>query len=133
MWSSGASGSEPQSVSPVRCELAIGSASGSDDAMDIRLRLEDRPSPNSGDCDCGTRDESRSMGSGSVFCAVGDPDGNPDSDPSSADMGELSSMISWIERVVGTLDLIANAGVVNGAPAWAADDLGVEAANRGVA
>jgi hypothetical protein len=44
-------------------------------------------------------------------------------------------MISWVERVLATLVLMASAGVAKGTLAWVAvaDGLGVEAANRGVA
>jgi hypothetical protein len=44
-------------------------------------------------------------------------------------------MISWVERVLDTLVLMASAGVAKGTLAWVADadGLGVEAANRGVA
>jgi hypothetical protein len=42
-------------------------------------------------------------------------------------------MISWVERFLGTRDLMTSAGVAKGAPAWVEDGLGVEAANRGVA
>jgi hypothetical protein len=71
------------------------------------------------------------MGSGSESRAVGDPN----ADPSSGEMGELSSMISWVERVLDTLVLMASAGVAKGTLAWVADGdgLGVGAANRGVA
>ena len=99
--------------------------------MDIRLRLGGRPSPGSsgeGD-DCGMREESISIDSGSASRLIGKPDGNP----SSGDMGELSSIISWVERFLGTLDLMTSAGVAKVAPVWVDDGLGVEAANRGVA
>jgi hypothetical protein len=68
------------------------------------------------------------MGSGSVVRAVGDADG----EPSSGEIGELSSIMSWVERFLGTRDLMASAGVVKAPPAWVEDGLGVEAAKRGV-
>lgn len=99
--------------------------------MDIRLRFGGRPSPGSSgeNEDCGTREESISIGSGSVLWLVGEPDG----DPSSGSMGELSSMMSWVERFLGARELMTSAGVAKGAPVWVDDGLGVEAANRGVA
>jgi len=130
MRSTGASGREPKSVSSDRCEFATGSVSGSDEAIDIRLRLGERPSwkPSGGD-DSGTSEESISIGSGSVFHAVGGAVG----EPSSGEIGELSSMMSWVERFLETLDLMAKAGVAKAAPPGVEDGLGVEAANRGVA
>lgn len=129
MRSAGASGREPKSVSSDCCVFATGSVSGSDEAMDIRLRLGERPSwkPSGGD-DSGTSEESSWIDSGSVFHVAGGAVG----EPSSGDTGELSSMMSWVERFLDTLDLMANAGVAKGAPVWVADGLGVEAANRGV-
>jgi hypothetical protein len=48
-------------------------------------------------------------------------------------MGELSSMISWVERVLA-LALMASTGVVKAAPSWVEDGLGVKVEeNRGVA
>jgi hypothetical protein len=97
--------------------------------MDIRLRFGERSSLSSdGEGDCGTRDESNSMGSGRSSRAVGDADG----EPSSWEMGELSSMISWVERVLGARDLMARAGVAKEGPGWVEDGRGV-AENRGVA
>ncbi len=76
------------------------------------------------------RDESNSMGSGRVFHAVGEAGG----EHPSGETGELSSMMSWVERFRGTLVLLmTKAGVEKATPAWDADGLGVEAANRGVA
>lgn len=92
MWSlsSVASGGESRSAGDGCCELATGSASDSDEAIDIRLRLGDRPSwGSSGEGDCGAREESNSMGSGRVVRPAGAVYG--DSSPS--ETGELSSMI----------------------------------------
>ena len=103
--------------------------------MDIRLRLGERPSwSRSGGDDSGTRDESNSMGSGRDrrvwFHAVGEAGG----EHPSGETGELSSMMSWVERFRGTLALLmTRAGVEKASPPWDADGLGVEAANRGVA
>ena len=70
------------------------------------------------------------MGSGRVFHAVGEAGG----EHPSGETGELSSMMSWVERFRGTLVLLmTKAGVEKATPAWDADGLGVEAANRGVA
>jgi hypothetical protein len=77
MRSSGASGREPESASSDSCdEFASGSVPGSDEAIDIRRRLGERPSSNcSGGDDCGIKEESNSIGSGKTCRAAGDADG----------------------------------------------------------
>ncbi len=81
----------------------------------MRLRLGERPSSNpTGDDDCGPpRDESNSIGSGSAFQAEDFCGGKA----SSGETGELSSMMSCVERFLATLGLITNAGVAKYGPA----------------
>lgn len=90
---------------PKPCDNSSRSVSGSDEAMEIRLRLGERGSSKPGDCS--TNEESNSIGSGNALHALADAGGEPSSGPT----GELSSIMSWVERFLGTRDLMANAGV----------------------
>lgn len=128
MWSSGASGREPESASSSSDEAANDAVSGSDEAIDIRLRFGERPSSERSGDDGGMREDSNSIGSGKALRAAGDADGTS----SSPSIGELSSMISWVDLVL-TPGLMASAGVAKGVR-WVEDGLGVKVEeNRGVA
>lgn len=66
------------------------------------------------------------MGSGSVVF----PSGGVDGDPCSGEIGELSSIMSWVERFLGVLVLIASAGAARAAVACVAGGLGVAVTKR---